>query len=77
MPKVIADPYEKKGATEDGDVVPVSFRGQLSHRSSIEEIKDCDSDFPEPGGSPEHTGQNLTGKHKHDVRAAKKKIGKR
>ena len=77
MPKVIADPYESKGATEDGDVVPVSYSGQLSHRSVIEEVKDADTDFPGPAGTPEHTGQNHTGKHKHDPRAAKKKIGKR
>jgi hypothetical protein len=28
---------------------------QLSHRDSDEEIKDSDSDFPEPGSSPEHS----------------------
>jgi hypothetical protein len=75
MPRIpTADPYEKKGATEDGAIVPVSYSGQLSHRSEIAEIKDCDSDFPEPGGSPEHSGQNHTGKHKHDVKAATKKM---
>jgi hypothetical protein len=31
--------------------------GQLSHREADELIKDADSDFPEPGSSPEHTGQ--------------------
>jgi hypothetical protein len=28
---------------------------QLPHRDSDEEIKDSDSDFPEPGSSPEHS----------------------
>ena len=27
----------------------------LSHRETDEEIKDNDSDFPEPGSSPEHS----------------------
>jgi hypothetical protein len=31
--------------------------GQLSHRESDSQIKDADSDFPEPGSSPEHSGQ--------------------
>ena len=62
----VIDPYEKKGATEDGLIVPVSIAGQLPHRLQPEEVKDCDSDFPEPGSSPEHSGQNDTGKHPHD-----------
>lgn len=28
---------------------------QLPHRETDEEIKDNDSDFPEPGSSPEHS----------------------
>jgi hypothetical protein len=31
--------------------------GQLSHRESDDLIKEADSDFPEPGSNPEHTGQ--------------------
>lgn len=46
-----------KGATEDG-YVPVSYTGQLPHRLQPEEVKDADSDFPEPGSSPEHSGQH-------------------
>jgi len=34
-----------------------SFKGQLSHRESDPMIKASDSDFPEPGGSPEHSGE--------------------
>jgi len=33
------------------------FKGQLSHRESDPLIKDSDSDFPEPGSSPEHSGE--------------------
>ncbi len=32
-----------------------ALAGQLSHRETNEEIKDNDSDFPEPGSSPEHS----------------------
>jgi hypothetical protein len=32
-----------------------SLAGQLSHRETNKEIKDNDSDFPEPGSSPEHS----------------------
>jgi len=34
-----------------------SLRGQLGHRTSNAMIKQSDSDFPEPGGNPEHTGE--------------------
>lgn len=34
-----------------------SLAGQLSHRESDPMIKDNDTDFPEPGPSPEHSGQ--------------------
>lgn len=52
----------KKGAIEDA---PSSssrpgesqnrLANQLPHRDTDEEIKDNDSDFPEPGSSPEHS----------------------
>lgn len=49
-----------KGATE-GNVRDeqgnAGLQGQLGHRDQDPEIKDADSDFPEPGGSPEHTGE--------------------
>jgi hypothetical protein len=31
--------------------------GQLGHRDQDEMLKESDSDFPEPGSSPEHSGQ--------------------
>ena len=52
----------QKGAVEDSQ--PRSSRpgevhdrlaDQLPHRDSNDEIKDNDSDFPEPGSSPEHS----------------------
>jgi hypothetical protein len=33
------------------------LHGQLGHRDQDEMIKDADSDFPEPGSSPEHSGE--------------------
>lgn len=53
------DPDRAKGATED----PHEHNGnpalenQIGHRDQNELLKDADSDFPEPGGSPEHTGE--------------------
>ena len=52
----------QKGAIEDNS--PESSRpgeahnrlaNQLPHRDSNDQIKDNDSDFPEPGSSPEHS----------------------
>ena len=33
------------------------FKGQLSHRESDPLIKASDTDFPEPGQNPEHSGE--------------------
>jgi len=58
------DADARKGATEDTAPEDIAahvgqahnrLAGQLSHRESNSEIKDADSDFPEPGSSPEHT----------------------
>jgi hypothetical protein len=53
------DPDRAKGATED----PVhhhdgneGLADQLGHRDQNPLLKDGDSDFPEPGSSPEHSG---------------------
>ena len=54
------DPDGAKGATEgeehhhDGNV---GLSEQLGHRDQDSRIKNADSDFPEPGGSPEHSGE--------------------
>jgi len=33
------------------------MQGQLGHRDQDPLLKSADTDFPEPGGSPEHTGE--------------------
>ena len=54
------DPDRAKGATEaeehdhDGNL---GLSEQLGHRDQDSRIKGADSDFPEPGGSPEHSGE--------------------
>jgi hypothetical protein len=34
-----------------------SMQGQLGHRDQDPMLKGADTDFPEPGESPEHTGE--------------------
>ena len=33
------------------------MHGQLGHRTSDTDVKDNDSDFPEPGAREEHSGE--------------------
>ena len=50
----------RKGATEDeafGEKSMTSMNGQLGHRDQDPLLKSSDSDFPEPGETPEHMGQ--------------------
>ena len=54
----------EKGATEasteaGGPSLPGNsgMQGQLGHRDQTAMLKDADSDFPEPGHSPEHSGE--------------------
>jgi hypothetical protein len=35
-----------------------SMAGQLGHRDQDGWLKESDSDFPEPGATPEHSGQH-------------------
>lgn len=48
-----------KGATEaDHDAAGnAGLQDQLGHRDQDPMLKDADSDFPEPGQSPEHSGE--------------------
>jgi hypothetical protein len=54
------DPDRAKGATEteehhhDGNL---GLSEQLGHRDQDPRIKDADTDFPESGNSPEHSGE--------------------
>jgi len=55
------DPDGAKGATEgearDRDT-NAGLAGQLGHRDQDPRIKGADTDYPEPGGSPEHSGED-------------------
>ena len=46
---------ETPGASGSGEV---NMQGELGHRDEDEMLKDADSDFPEPGSSPEHSGEH-------------------
>ncbi len=55
-----------KGAVEDDSPHTLedrpahtnSLSGQIGHRDANEDLKDNDTDYPEPGSSPEHSGQH-------------------
>jgi hypothetical protein len=51
------DPDARKGANVEAGKPLVSYGGQLPHRGTLPEVKDYDTDFPEPGMSPEHSGE--------------------
>ena len=59
------DPDRAKGATEgeehhhDGNL---ALSEQLGHRDQNPLLKDADTDFPEPGENPEHSGENTVKK---------------
>ena len=36
-----------------------SLQGQLPHRPQDQRIQGSDTDFPEPGENPEHSGQDI------------------
>jgi hypothetical protein len=49
-----------KGAVEhDGDETPDNsgLQGQIGHRDQDPRLKSADTDFPEPGGNSEHSGE--------------------
>jgi len=48
-----------KGATEDAvhNGGNAGLQGQMGHRDQDPLLKDADSDYPEPGLNPEHTGE--------------------
>jgi hypothetical protein len=59
------DVDEHKGVVEDDSAHPPgqsstsqeSMAGQLPHRNPGELANGSDSDFPEPGATPEHSGE--------------------
>lgn len=55
-----SDQDTAKGATETEDHKVsgnLGIQEQLGHRDQDPMLKDADSDFPEPGESPEHSGE--------------------
>jgi hypothetical protein len=60
MSKNSPDQDEAKGAMEVEDhAIPgnIGMQEQLGHRDQDPMLKDADSDFPEPGQNPEHSGE--------------------
>jgi hypothetical protein len=54
------DQDREKGAVEQqapNQETNTSLEGQLGHRDQNPLIKSNDTDFPEPGENPEHTGE--------------------
>lgn len=60
MPQNIPDQDTAKGAIEtENHETPgnIGLQEQLGHRDQDPMLKDADTDFPEPGSNPEHTGE--------------------
>jgi hypothetical protein len=54
------DQDREKGAVEQDERTQsgnTSMQGQLGHRDQDPMLKGADTDFPEPGENPEHTGE--------------------
>jgi hypothetical protein len=65
----IKDQDREKGAVEQDERTQAgntSMQGQLGHRDQDPMLKAADSDFPEPGENPEHTGGEQ-GQNGHDL----------
>jgi hypothetical protein len=61
MPQNEPDQDLAKGAIETenhGGEGNIGLQGQLGHRDQDPMLKDADSDFPEPGLNPEHSGES-------------------
>ena len=68
----LKDQDREKGAVEQDERTQAgntSMQGQLGHRDQDPMLKAADTDFPEPGENPEHTGgkQVFVGKNLHEV----------
>ena len=62
MPDRMLDQDTTKGAQETEDhKIPgnLGLQGQLGHRDQDPMIKGADTDFPEPGENPEHSGESI------------------
>jgi hypothetical protein len=57
---ITKDQDRSKGAVEQDERDQsdnTSMQGQLGHRDQDPLLKSADTDFPEPGGGPEHSGE--------------------
>ena len=66
---ITKDQDRSKGAVEQEERDPsdnTSMQGQLGHRDQDPILKSSDTDFPEPGGSPEHSGEPQDSKKSRD-----------
>lgn len=50
-----------------------SLQGQLPHRTEDDRIKGFDSDFPEPGENPEHSGEGIDPRMRQKINHSDKK----
>ncbi len=60
MTRSKTDEDSRKGAMETEDHHEpgnIGLQEQLGHRDQDPMLKDADTDFPEPGENPEHTGE--------------------
>jgi hypothetical protein len=58
--RITKDQDRSKGAVEQDERDQsdnTSMQGQLGHRDQDPLLKSADTDFPEPGGGPEHSGE--------------------
>lgn len=56
----IKDPYCHEGAVEQdkpNQSGNTSMTGQMGHRNKPADLDSLDTDFPEPGENPEHSGE--------------------
>ena len=63
MTQMKPDQDTAKGAmeTEDHKIAGnIGMQEQLGHRDQDPMLKDADTDFPEPGENPEHSGERRT-----------------
>jgi hypothetical protein len=58
--KNTTDPYSHEGAVEQdspNQTGNTSLNGQIGHRNKPADLDTLDTDFPEPGENPEHSGE--------------------
>ena len=59
-PAIQIDPYAHQGAVEQDALNQkgnTSMNGQMGHRNKPADLDTLDTDFPEPGQNPEHSGE--------------------